>query len=106
MEPEELLELRDIQGAVIPGLKKDHSGIVALRIDDVAGCKTWLTARAPEVARADEVLASNRLFKRMRARRGSEVLDPPGGAAGAGLLGQLGGAGVAQLPIGVALGPV
>src|SRR4051812_22390492 len=76
MEPEELLELRDIQGAIIPGFKKDYSAIVALRIDDVAGCRTWLTARAPEVATADEVLTFNRLFKRIRAGRGSEIPEP------------------------------
>jgi Dyp-type peroxidase family len=73
---EERLELSDTQGAIIPGFKKDHSAIVSLRIHDVAGCKTWLRARASEVARADEVLTFNRLYKRMRARRGSELLAP------------------------------
>src|SRR4051812_37219973 len=76
MVAEERLDLADIQGAIIPGFKKDHSAIVALRIDDVVGCKSWLKARAPEVATADEVLAFNRLYKTMRVRRGSEAQAP------------------------------
>lgn len=76
MVVEERLELSDIQGAILPGFKKDHAAIISLRIDDVAGCKTWLRARAPEVARADEVLAFNRLFKQIRMRRGGEALGP------------------------------
>jgi Dyp-type peroxidase family len=76
MVDEERLELSDVQGAIVPGFKKDYSAIISLRIQDVAGCKAWLTERAPEVARADEVLAFNRLFSLMRARRGSELLQP------------------------------
>jgi Dyp-type peroxidase family len=73
---EELLELADIQGAVVPGFKKDHAALVALRIDDVPGAKRWLRDRAAEVARADEVLAFNRLFSVMRVRRSGEAQAP------------------------------
>jgi Dyp-type peroxidase family len=76
MVVEERLELADIQGAVVPGFKKDHAAVIALRISDVAGCKTWLKARAADVARADEVLAFNRLFTQIRMRRGTEALAP------------------------------
>jgi len=73
---EEQLELGDIQGAIIPGFRKDHSAIIAVRIQDVASCKKWLAKRASEVARGDEVLAFNRLYKSIRKRRGSEALAP------------------------------
>src|SRR5437764_2300237 len=76
MEEEELLELDDIQGAIIPGFKKDHAALLYLRINDRAGCKAWLAERAKEVARADEVLAFNRLYRAMRQRRRSEALAP------------------------------
>jgi Dyp-type peroxidase family len=73
---EELLELADIQGAVVPGFNKDYAAIVGLRIDDVAGGKRWLRDRSAEVARADEVLAFNRLFSALRTRRRSEMQAP------------------------------
>ena len=76
MEEEELLELDDIQGAIIPGFKKDHAALLYLRINDRAGCKAWLAEQAKEVARADEVLCFNRLHRTMRSRRGSEVSAP------------------------------
>jgi Dyp-type peroxidase family len=73
MELEEQLELDDIQGAIIPGFKKDYAALLYLRINDRAGCKRWLADRAKEVARADEVLAFNRLFRTMRKRRDGET---------------------------------
>jgi len=76
VEAEELLELDDIQGAIIPGFKKDHATLLYLRINDRAACKAWLAERAKEVARADEVLSFNRLHRMMRSRRGSEVSAP------------------------------
>src|SRR3954463_15673665 len=76
METEERLELEDIQGAGIPGFKKDYAALLYVRINDRAGCKTWLAAPANEVARADEVLAFNRLFRLIRRRRGSEASAP------------------------------
>lgn len=76
MPAEERLDLADIQGAVIPGFKKDHAVLLALRIGDVAGCKDWLRSHAPRVARADEVLKFNRLFKAIRERSGDELETP------------------------------
>jgi Dyp-type peroxidase family len=72
MAAEELLELDDIQGAIIPGFKKDFSLIVGLFIEDVSGCKAWLKLQASEAARASDVLAFNRLYRTMRKRRGNE----------------------------------
>src|SRR5436190_2078706 len=76
MLDEERLQLDEIQGAIVPGFKKDHAALLAIRIRDRAGCKAWLRARAKEVSRGDEVLAFNRLFRRMRARRASEANAP------------------------------
>jgi Dyp-type peroxidase family len=76
MVSEERLELADVQGAIIPGFKKDHTALLAIRIRDRDACKAWLRARAPEVARADEVLAFNRLHRSMRLRRGAEAQTP------------------------------
>ena len=76
MVSEEVLDLADIQGAIIPGFRKDHSALIAVRMTDPAAGKAWLRERAGEVSRADEVLAHNRLFKTMRARRGSERQTP------------------------------
>jgi Dyp-type peroxidase family len=73
---EEQLELADIQGAIIPGFKKDNSALLAIRIKDPASCKSWLKARAPEIARADEVLRFNRVFKAIVARRRGEAQAP------------------------------
>src|SRR5437762_10461394 len=73
MVADEVLELHDIQGGIIPGFKKDYSLIIGLFIEDVAGCKAWLKTQANEVALASEVLAFNRLYRAMRQRRGHEV---------------------------------
>lgn len=73
MDAEEVLELDDIQGAIVPGFRKDRSLIIGLRIEDVAGCKAWLRIQSKEVATAREVLTFNRLYKAMRVRRGGEA---------------------------------
>src|SRR5437762_10285383 len=76
MEAEERLELDDIQGAIIPGFKKDHAALLYLRINDRAGGKAWLAEHAADIARADEVLEFNRLHRMMRQRRASEASVP------------------------------
>jgi Dyp-type peroxidase family len=72
MTADELLELDDIQGGIIPGFKKDYSLIIGLFIDDLPGCKAWLKVQADEVARSSDVLRFNRLRRDMRMRRGNE----------------------------------
>ena len=72
MVAEEVLELEDIQGAIVPGFKKDYSIIIGLFIEDLSGCKAWLKLQANEVARASDVLSFNRLYRTMRKRRGDE----------------------------------
>jgi hypothetical protein len=66
------LEIDEIQGNVIPGFNKDHQILVFLSLTDVAKAKAWLRATIPQIATAREVLAFNRLFREIRARRGTE----------------------------------
>lgn len=73
---DEQLELDDIQGAIIPGFKKDYALIVGLLIEDEAACKTWLREIARSVATASEVLRFNRLFKEFATRRNTEAGAP------------------------------
>jgi len=66
------LEIDEIQGNVIPGFNKDHQVLVFLNLLDVPKAKAWLRATTPQIATAREVLAFNRLFRELRARRGAE----------------------------------
>lgn len=68
--PEPRLEVEQIQGNILPGFLKDHETLLFLRIDGVPDCKRWLITLVPLIATADEVLTFNRLFKRIRSRRG------------------------------------
>ena len=70
---EPLLNVDQIQGNILAGFNKDFQTFLFLEILDVAGAKAWLANVAPEVATLAEVLAFNRLFKQMRARRGAET---------------------------------
>jgi len=67
---EPLLHVKNIQGNIVAGFNKDFQTLLFLRIDDVPSFKAWLAEFTPLVATAEEVLAFNRLFKRMRVRRG------------------------------------
>ncbi len=77
MPPEEELELTDIQGAIIPGFKKDHAAVIALKIGDRALAKAWLKARSGEISRASEVLQSNRQYKQFVAQHGGSEVGAP-----------------------------
>src|SRR5262249_26611388 len=76
MLDEERLQLDDIQGAIVPGFRKDHAALLPSRIQERGGCRAWLGGRARGLARGGGVLAFNRLFRRMRARRGNETHTP------------------------------
>src|SRR4051794_18762174 len=70
---EPVLALDDIQGNIVGGFNKDLQTLLFLKIGeqarDIADCKRWLAALAPFIATAEEVLAFNDLFKRIRRRR-------------------------------------
>lgn len=67
---EPILEVDEIQGNILAGFNKDHQTLLFLKITDAAACKQWLKTIIPFVATLEEVLAFNRLFKKIRGRRG------------------------------------
>jgi Dyp-type peroxidase family len=66
---EEVLEVAEIQGNSVAGFNKDFQTLLFLRIDEPALFKPWLGRFADVVATAEEVIAFNRLFKQVSARR-------------------------------------
>ncbi len=72
------LDLRDIQGNIVPGFKKDHQAFVFVQLLDGESGRAWVRALQPEIASAEEVGAFNSLFSKMRARR-SDATQPDGG---------------------------
>jgi Dyp-type peroxidase family len=67
---EPVLALANIQGNVIAGFNKDYQTLVYYRIDDARAFRAAVGELGRWVATADEVLAFNRLFKRIGDRRG------------------------------------
>lgn len=67
---EPVLDVDQIQGNILAGFSKDHQTLLFLKITDATACKQWLKAIIPFIATLEEVLAFNRLFKRIRSRRG------------------------------------
>src|SRR5580700_10307513 len=72
---EPVLAVRNIQGNILAGFNKDHQVHLYLRILDgqVEAFRQWLGRLVPFIATTSEVLAFNRLFKEVRARRGVEA---------------------------------
>ncbi len=67
--------LSNIQGNVLGGFLKDHQVFLMLSIADAAAAKSWIRQTAcNEVATADEVLDFNKLFKKLRQRRGEHAI--------------------------------
>ncbi len=66
---EPVLAVDDIQGNSIAGFNKDLQTHLYLRIEDVAGTKTWLAGMASHLASAREVQEFNQLYRRIRLRR-------------------------------------
>jgi Dyp-type peroxidase family len=73
---EPILNLRNIQGNIIGGFNKDYQTMLFLRLrrdEDqaahVENFRRWLAIFVPFIATSEEVLAFNRLFKLIRARR-------------------------------------
>jgi Dyp-type peroxidase family len=66
------VDLADLQGNVLAGFNKDHLAIVGLTFPGSVAARQWLTSAATFAASHPEVLAFNRLFKAVNARRGSE----------------------------------
>ena len=69
---EDVIDIRNIQGNILAGFNKDFQTLLLLRIIDVDEFREWLKELAPCVATTAEVLAFNRLFKQIRARRRSD----------------------------------
>ena len=69
---EEVLDVEDIQGNVLPGFNKDHLTLMFFRITDISSTRIWLNELAPYVATTREVLDDRRLRRTITARRGSE----------------------------------
>ncbi|HEY9742435.1 MAG TPA: Dyp-type peroxidase [Coleofasciculaceae cyanobacterium] len=72
---EEVLAVNDIQGNILAGFNKDFQTFLFLKIHDRDITKTWLRTIIPSIASVAEVLAFNRMFRALRARRGE---DPRG----------------------------
>ncbi|WP_414583329.1 Dyp-type peroxidase [Scytonema sp. PCC 10023] len=72
---EEVLAVNDIQGNILAGFNKDFQTFLFLKIHDRDISKTWLRSIIPSIANVAEVLAFNRMFRALRARRGE---DPRG----------------------------
>ncbi len=70
---EPALAMDDIQGNIIPGFHKDFETLLFLRISNPGQCKEWIRHITPCIATAEEVLSFNRLFKKIRYRRGYEA---------------------------------
>jgi Dyp-type peroxidase family len=79
---EPAVNVRNIQGNIVAGFKKDHQMMVFLRLRrendakkqavHVENFRKWLAIFEPFVATSQEVLAFNRLFKLIRSRRHAE----------------------------------
>ena len=68
-ELEPVLPLDDVQGNVLPGFNKRHQQLVGLRIVDLGGTKRWISALAPEITTASEVVHFKELRRALKARR-------------------------------------
>jgi Dyp-type peroxidase family len=67
---EPLVDVREVQGNIIPGFNKPVQTFTAYRIGRVKGAKIWLKAVEPLVSTAEEVLAFRKLYRERRARLG------------------------------------
>jgi Dyp-type peroxidase family len=66
---EPLLAIHQIQGNILAGFNKDFQTLIFLHIDMARKFKVWLASQVDFIASTAEVLAFNRLFKEIRARR-------------------------------------
>ena len=77
--PEELLDVKDIQGNSLAGFRKDCQRFLFYRMDrtadGIAATRTWLRGLVPDVSSVAEVNAFNQLFRLMKRRTGH---DPRG----------------------------
>jgi Dyp-type peroxidase family len=63
------IEVAEIQGNIVAGFNKDHEALLFVRFGDSGGAQGWLGRLADRVATSAEVIAFNRLFKAVQARR-------------------------------------
>ena len=69
---EPVLAINQIQGNILAGFNKDFQTLIFLHIDRAKDFKPWLASQIGFIATTAEVLAFNRLFKEVQARRGQE----------------------------------
>src|SRR5262245_20736527 len=67
------IDLAEIQGNVLAGFNKDHQRLLFFRLGDATRARAWLATIVDETATTEEVLAFNDLFRRARARCGTEI---------------------------------
>src|SRR5438045_4055048 len=76
---EELLQTSDIQGNIVPGFNKDYQAFVFLKFlesdADHASFRGWLRLMLPFVSTCRQVLAFNRLYKRIERREQTSALS-------------------------------
>ena len=70
------LALDNIQGNILGGFNKDHQRFLFFRLGRPVAARRWLAELVDDVATSGEVASFNHLFKRARARRGSEADVP------------------------------
>ncbi|MBI3269641.1 MAG: Dyp-type peroxidase [Planctomycetes bacterium] len=69
---EPILALRDLQGNILPGFRKDRQHFVFFRIEDASAARRWLASLADRISSGDEVLHAHRTWKASRMRLGRE----------------------------------
>src|SRR5262245_26909525 len=74
---EDVINIKNIQGNILAGFNKDFQTLLFLRIIDPREFREWLKELVPFVATTAEVLAFNRVFKEIRARRKSHSRAVP-----------------------------
>lgn len=71
-QPDIRNHLHDIQGNILAGFNKDFQSFLFLEFTRPEQAKQWIAGIANEIASCDEVLDFNRLFKKLKNRRGGE----------------------------------
>ncbi len=69
------MRLENIQGNIMGGFNKDHQTFLFLKFGEAVKARNWLRGLIGQVATASEVIAFNDLFKRLKKRRGKEILE-------------------------------
>ena len=66
------INLENIQGNILGGFLKDHREMLFVNFSDPEGGREWLDEMADNISTSEEVIAFNKLFKLIRAKKGME----------------------------------